>query len=168
MAALVPLVIGAVSVVGTTALLRLLTYVMPVSVFAMNLTSALGFGLAVDYGLFLVTRYREELRAGHPVELAVRHTAHRAGRTVAVSACAVALSMSALLVLPLPFLRSMACAGMAVAVFSAATATVLVPPSSRSWAPASTAATRSRCCAGDGRPGRRGRTAPPGGPSPVP
>ncbi|MEU1378325.1 MMPL family transporter [Streptomyces triculaminicus] len=127
-AALVPLVIGAVSVVGTTALLRLLTYVMPVSVFAMNLTSALGFGLAVDYGLFLVTRYREELRAGHPVELAVRHTAHRAGRTVAVSACAVALSMSALLVLPLPFLRSMACAGMAVAVFSAATATVLVPP----------------------------------------
>ncbi|MFI9201241.1 MMPL family transporter [Streptomyces sp. NPDC053048] len=127
-AALVPLVIGAVSVVGTMALLRLLTYAMPVSVFAMNLTTALGFGLAVDYGLFLVTRYREELRAGRGVDLAVRRTAQQAGRTVAVSACAVALSMSALLVLPLPFLQSMACAGMAVAVFSAATATLLVPP----------------------------------------
>lgn len=127
-AALVPLLIGAVSVVGTIAVLRLLTYAMPVSVFAMNLTSALGFGLAVDYGLFLVTRYREELRTGRPVETAVRRTARRAGRTVLVSACAVALSMSALLVLPLPFLRSMACAGMAVALFSAAAATLLVPP----------------------------------------
>ncbi|MFF4222611.1 MMPL family transporter [Streptomyces abikoensis] len=127
-AALVPLLIGAVSVVGTIAVLRLLTYAMPVSVFAMNLTSALGFGLAVDYGLFLVTRYREELRDGRPVEAAVRRTARRAGRTVLVSACAVALSMSALLVLPLSFLRSMACAGMAVALFSAAAATVLVPP----------------------------------------
>ncbi|MEU7137018.1 MMPL family transporter [Streptomyces sp. NPDC046261] len=127
-AALVPLAIGAVSVVGTFALLKLLTLAMPVSVFAMNLTSALGFGLAVDYGLFLVTRYREELLAGHGVEQAVRRTARRAGRTVAVSAAAVTLSMSALLVLPLPFLRSMACAGMAVAVFSAAAATMVVPP----------------------------------------
>lgn len=127
-AALVPLLIGAVSVVGTIAVLRLLTYAMPVSVFAMNLTSALGFGLAVDYGLFLVTRYREELRDGRAVEAAVRRTARHAGRTVLVSACAVALSMSALLVLPLSFLRSMACAGMAVALFSAAAATLLVPP----------------------------------------
>ncbi|MEU4210982.1 MMPL family transporter [Streptomyces sp. NPDC026206] len=127
-AALVPLAIGAVSVVGTFALLKLLTHAMPVSVFAMNLTSALGFGLAVDYGLFLVTRYREELLAGGTVEEAVRRTARRAGRTVAVSAAAVALSMSALLVLPLPFLQSMACAGMAVAVFSATAAAVLVPP----------------------------------------
>ncbi|MFI1970741.1 MMPL family transporter [Streptomyces cinnamoneus] len=127
-AALVPLAIGAVSVVGTAALLRLLTTLMPVSVFAMNLTTALGFGLGVDYGLFLVTRFREELRAGGPVANAVRRTAQRAGRTVAVSAAAVALSMSALLVLPLPFLRSMACAGMGVALFAAAAATVLVPP----------------------------------------
>ncbi|GHF30921.1 membrane protein [Streptomyces mashuensis] len=127
-AALVPLMIGGVSVVGTLALLRLLALVTPVSVFAVNLTSALGFGLAVDYGLFLVTRYREELRAGHAVTEAVARTARRAGRTVAVSACAVALSMSALLVLPLPFLRSMACAGMAVALFSAAAATAVVPP----------------------------------------
>lgn len=127
-AALVPLVIGGVSVVGTFALLRLLTCLMPVSVFATNLTSALGFGLAVDYGLFLVTRYREELARGGFVGPAVRRTARRAGRTVAVSACAVALSMSALLVLPLPFLRSMACAGIAVALLAAAAATLLVPP----------------------------------------
>ncbi len=127
LAALLPLAIGAVSVVGTVALLRLLTYAMPVSVFAMNLTSALGFGLAVDYGLFLVTRYREELRAGAAPEEAVTRTARTAGRTVAVSACTVALSMSALLVLPLPFLRSMACAGIAVALLAAAAATVIVP-----------------------------------------
>jgi RND superfamily putative drug exporter len=128
LAALFPVVIGAVSVVGTLALLRLLTYAMPVSVFAMNLTSALGFGLAVDYGLFLVTRFREEMRTGSRVEEAVARTARTAGRTVAVSACTVALSMSALLVLPLPFLRSMACAGIAVALLSAAAATVLMPP----------------------------------------
>ncbi|GGR37664.1 MMPL family transporter [Streptomyces netropsis] len=127
-AALVPLVIGVVAVVGTIALLRLLSHAMPVSVFAMNLTTALGFGLAVDYGLFLVTRYREELRTGKPVAVAVERTARRAGHTVAVSACTVALSMSALLVLPLPFLRSMACAGIAVALLAAATAGLLVPP----------------------------------------
>ncbi|MEW2578493.1 MMPL family transporter [Streptomyces syringium] len=127
-AALVPLVIGVVAVVGTVALLRLLSYAMPVSVFAMNLATALGFGLAVDYGLLLVTRYREELRTGKPVAVAVERTARRAGHTVAVSACTVALSMAALLVLPLPFLRSMAWAGMAVALLAAATAVLLVPP----------------------------------------
>ncbi|GGR74936.1 membrane protein [Streptomyces aureoverticillatus] len=127
-AALLPVVIGVIAVVGTIALLRLLTYAMPVSVFALNLASALGFGLAVDYGLFLVTRFREELGGGAGVREAVARTTRTAGRTVLVSACTVALSMAALLVLPLPFLRSMACAGMAVALLAAAAATVVVPP----------------------------------------
>ncbi|WP_172386303.1 MMPL family transporter [Streptomyces sp. MNP-20] len=128
LAALVPVVIGVLAVAGTTALLRALTYAMPVSVFAMNLTTALGFGLAVDYGLFLITRFREELGHSHDVPDAVARTVRTTGRTVAVSACTVALAMAALLVLPLPFLRSMACAGMAVALLAAAAAMAVVPP----------------------------------------
>ncbi|MCI3927700.1 MMPL family transporter [Streptomyces sp. AN091965] len=128
LAALVPVVIGALAVAATTALLRALTYAMPVSVFAMNLTTALGFGLAVDYGLFLITRFREELDHGREVPDAVARTVRTTGRTVAASACTVALAMAALLVLPLPFLRSMACAGMAVALLAAAAAMAVVPP----------------------------------------
>ncbi|MBB5102047.1 MMPL family transporter [Streptomyces spectabilis] len=128
LAALVPVVIGALAVVGTTALLRALTYAMPVSVFAMNLTTALGFGLAVDYGLFLITRFREELGHSRAVPDAVARTVRTTGHTVVVSACTVALAMAALLVLPLPFLRSMACAGMAVALLAAAAALAVVPP----------------------------------------
>ncbi|MCZ7416829.1 MMPL family transporter [Streptomyces sp. WMMC897] len=128
LAALLPVVIGLVAVVGTIALLRLLTYATPVSVFALNLASALGFGLAVDYGLFLVTRFREELSGGAGVQEAVARTSRTAGRTVVVSACTVALSMAALLVLPLPFLRSMAWAGVSVALLAAGAATTLVPP----------------------------------------
>ncbi|MDQ8706970.1 MMPL family transporter [Streptomyces sp. LHD-70] len=128
LAALVPVVIGVLAVAGTAALLRALTYAMPVSVFAMNLTTALGFGLAVDYGLFLVTRFREELGHGLGVADAVSRTVRTAGRAVVASACTVALAMGALLVLPLPFLRSMACAGMAVALLAAAAAMAVVPP----------------------------------------
>ncbi|MFI8930559.1 MMPL family transporter [Streptomyces sp. NPDC053474] len=128
LAALVPVVIGALAVAATTALLRALTYAMPVSVFAMNLTTALGFGLAVDYGLFLITRFREELHHSRTVPDAVARTVRATAPTVALSACTVALAMAALLVLPLPFLRSMACAGMAVALLAAAAALAVVPP----------------------------------------
>ena len=64
LAALLPLVIGGVAIVGTLAVLRLLTLFVPVSVFALNLTTALGLGLAIDYSLFILSRYREERRAG--------------------------------------------------------------------------------------------------------
>ncbi|WP_345055735.1 MMPL family transporter, partial [Streptomyces rameus] len=127
-AALVPALVGVVSVVGTYAVLRLLTDVTSVSVFALNITTALGFGLAVDYSLFVVTRYREELAAGRGVTEAIAAGLRSAGRTVLFSALTVALSLAALLVFPIYFLRSLAYAGIVVVVLAAATSVLLMPP----------------------------------------
>src|SRR3546814_9686767 len=88
-----PLAIGALSIVGTMAVLRLMAMVTEVSIFSLNLTTAMGLGLAIDYSLFVVSRYREELRAGHEPNVAVQRTVRTAGRTVAFSAVTVAASL---------------------------------------------------------------------------
>ena len=126
-AAMLPLAIGVLAVIGTYFALRLLVTVTDVSVFALNITTALGLGLAIDYSLFIVTRFREELAAGRDVGPAVVATMRTAGRTVVFSALTVTLSLSALLVFPLYFLRSLAYAG-AVVVLLAATGAVVVLP----------------------------------------
>ncbi len=126
-ASLLPLVIGALSVVGTFLVLRVLTSVTEVSIFSLNLTTAMGLGLAIDYSLFMVTRYREELAAGHEPHAAVVRTVRTAGRTVAFSALTVAASLAALLVFPLAFLRSFAYAGVAVAALAGLCAVVVLP-----------------------------------------
>ena len=123
-AALMPLTIGGVAVVGTLAALRLLTGVTPVSVFAVNLTTALGLGLAIDYSLFVVSRFREELAAGHEVDAAIESTLATAGRTVAGSALTVAAALSVLLVFPLMFLQSFAYAGAAVSLLAGLAGTI--------------------------------------------
>jgi RND superfamily putative drug exporter len=122
-----PLAIGALSVVGTLAVLRILSMVTEVSIFSLNLTTAMGLGLAIDYSLFVVSRFREELRAGHPPAVAVQRTVRTAGRTVAYSAVTVAASLCALLVFPLAFLRSFAYAGVAVAFLAGAFSVVVLP-----------------------------------------
>ncbi|MDE0774686.1 MMPL family transporter [Nocardioides sp.] len=126
-AAGLPLLVGAGAVAGTLAVLGLLAEATTMSTYALNLTTALGFGLAVDYSLFLVTRFREERRAGRTVEDAVVITVRTAGRTVVFSALTVALSLSALLLFPMPFLRSLGYAGIAVTALAALTAVVLIP-----------------------------------------
>ncbi len=125
--ALLPLAIGGLSVVGTFAALRLLSMVTEVSIFSLNLTTALGLGLAIDYSLFVVSRFREELRAGHEPHVAVQRTVRTAGRTVAFSAVTVAVSLCALLVFPLAFLRSFAYAGVAVAFLAGLFSVVVLP-----------------------------------------
>jgi RND superfamily putative drug exporter len=126
-AALLPLVIGGVTVLGTLFLLRVLATFTTVSVFAENLTTALGLGLAIDYSLFLVSRYREELAAGYPSDEAVRRTVQTAGRTVICSSITVAGALSAMLVFPIVFLRSFAYTGIAVALLTGAAAVVVLP-----------------------------------------
>ena len=126
-ASVLPLFIGALSVVSTFVVLLLLNRVTEVSVFALNLTTAMGLGLAIDYSLFVVTRYREELHAGHDPAEAVRRTVRTAGRTVAFSGLTVAASLFALLVFPLAFLRSFAYAGVAVSLLAAFWALVVLP-----------------------------------------
>lgn len=126
-AAGLPLLVGAGAVVGTLAVLGLIADATTMSSYALNLTTALGFGLAVDYSLFLVTRFREERRGGRSVESSVVVAVRTAGRTVVFSAVTVALSLSALLLFPMPFLRSLGFAGIAVTALAAVTAVVVVP-----------------------------------------
>jgi RND superfamily putative drug exporter len=126
-AASLPLAIGALSVVGTFLVLRILASLTQVSIFSLNLTTAMGLGLAIDYSLFVVSRYREELATGRPVAAAVVRAVETAGRTVIFSAFTVAASLAALLVFPLAFLRSFAYAGIAVVAVAATGAVVVLP-----------------------------------------
>jgi RND superfamily putative drug exporter len=126
-AALLPLAIGTIAVFGTFALLAVLGSVTDVSVFAINLTTALGLGLAIDYALLMVSRFREELSRGHdPVE-AVARTVETAGRTIVFSALTVAVALGALALFPLYFLRSFAYAGMGVVLIAMASALFALP-----------------------------------------
>jgi putative drug exporter of the RND superfamily len=126
-AGMLPLAVGGFAIVGTLLLLRLLGDLTDVSIYALNLTTALGLGLAIDYSLFIVSRYREELRGGREPSDALLVTMVTAGRTVLFSAATVAVSMLALLVFPLYFLRSFGYAGIAVVALAAVGALVVLP-----------------------------------------
>ncbi|HEY2297035.1 MAG TPA: MMPL family transporter, partial [Jatrophihabitans sp.] len=126
-AALLPLVVGISSIVGTMAMLRGLVRLTDVSIYALNMTTAMGLALAIDYSLFIVSRYREEISNGAPPDDAVRRTMQTAGRTVLFSALTVGLSLAALMVFPVFFLRSFAYAGIAVVALATAAALVLLP-----------------------------------------
>ncbi|MEU0643840.1 MMPL family transporter [Streptomyces umbrinus] len=126
-AAALPLLVGIVSVLGTNAVLRVITEFTDVSVYAQNLTTALGLGLAIDYALFLVRRHREELAAGRDPRDAVAVTLRTAGRTVLYSALTVAVCLASMLVFEQYFLRSLAYAGIAVVLISAAASLVALP-----------------------------------------
>jgi len=126
-AASLPLGIGGLAVVGTFLVLRVLASFTQVSIFALNLTTAMGMGLAIDYSLFVVSRYREELRRGLAPADAIGRSVQTAGRTVIFSSLTVAVSLAAMLVFPLAFLRSFAYAGIAVVALCAVGAVVVLP-----------------------------------------
>ena len=126
-AALLPLVIGGFAIVGTFLVLSLIASATDVSIFALNFTTAMGLGLAIDYSLLVVSRFREELGTGYAVPVAVRRTVGTAGRTVLFSALTVAASLVALLVFEQYFLRSFAYAGIAVVGLAAVGAVVVLP-----------------------------------------
>ena len=127
-AGLLPLATALLSVVGTLLVLRLLTLVTDVSVYSLSLTTALGLGLAIDYSLFIVARYREELRRrpDDPRE-AVVATVRSAGRTVAFSSLTVAASLCAMLLFPMGFLHSFAFAGVAVSLLAGLFSVLVLP-----------------------------------------
>jgi len=126
-AALMPLTVGIVTVLGTFLVLTGINHLYGLSVFALNLVIGLGLGLAVDYSLFLVTRYREELARGAAVDEAIQVTMSRAGRTVLFSAATVACALATLTLFPQGFLKSMGIAGATVAIV-AALASLIVSP----------------------------------------
>ncbi|HEV7648571.1 MAG TPA: MMPL family transporter [Actinophytocola sp.] len=126
-AASLPLLIGAVAVFGTFAALSGIASATDVSIYSINLTTALSLGLAVDYALLMVSRFREELSAGRNVENAVVRTVQTAGRTIVFSAATVAVALAVLTVFPLYFLRSFAYAGIAVVLIAMVTSIVVLP-----------------------------------------
>ena len=127
LAAALPLAVGAFAILGSMAVLHAITYVTDVSIFALNLTVAMGLALAIDYTLLIVSRYRDELAAGSGRDEALIRTMATAGRTVLFSAMTVALSMVAMVLFPMYFLKSFAYAGIAVVAFAAVAAIVVAP-----------------------------------------
>jgi putative drug exporter of the RND superfamily len=126
-AAGLPLVVGLLAIVGTFLVLVTISSLTEVSIFALNLTTGMGLGLAIDYSLFIVSRYREELGNGLSPHDAVVRTVQTAGKTVAFSALTVAVALAALLIFPLAFLRSFAYAGIGVALLAGAVAVICLP-----------------------------------------
>jgi uncharacterized membrane protein YdfJ with MMPL/SSD domain len=126
-AASIPLVVGMVSVGGTFLALLVMSEFVDTSVFALNITTAMGLGLAVDYGLLMVTRYREELERDGPSQESHRRLVESAGRTVIFSGLTVASALAALTLLPQRFLYSLGAGGAIVAVFAALGALFVVP-----------------------------------------
>ena len=126
-AAVLPLGIALLAVLGTFVMLTLLAKFTTVSVFSLNLATGLGLGLAIDYSLFVVSRYREELARGETTAVAIGRSMQTAGRTVAFSAATVAISLATLVIFPIPYLRSFAYAGVAVVAFAALSAIVVLP-----------------------------------------
>lgn len=126
-AASLPVGVGVLAALGAFTVLRLVTTFTDVSIFALNLITALGLGLAIDYSLLVVTRYREERRRGGGDADALRRTVRTAGRTIAFSGVTVAISLGTLLVFPLTFLRSFAWAGLGVVAFAMVASVVVLP-----------------------------------------
>jgi RND superfamily putative drug exporter len=126
-AAAIPLLIGVVSILGTYLVLRVMSAFVDTSLFALNIATGLSLGLAVDYALLLVSRYREELERSGPTREAHRRTVVTAGRTALFSGLTVAAAMAALGAFPQRFLYSVAAAGAAVGILSALVAVFVVP-----------------------------------------
>ncbi|HEX7826235.1 MAG TPA: MMPL family transporter, partial [Mycobacterium sp.] len=126
-AAALPVAVGAMAIVGSMSVLRFITFGTDVSIFALNLSTAMGLALAIDYTLLIISRYRDELADGADTNDALVRTVMTAGRTVLFSATTVALSMAVMIVFPMHFLKSFAYAGVATVGFAALAALVVAP-----------------------------------------
>jgi len=126
-AAALPLLVGGLAIVGTFLTLSIASEFGSISIFALNLTTGLGLGLAIDYSLFVVSRYREEIAKDGPGLPAMRRTMATAGRTVLFSSLTVAAALASLLVFPQRFLYSMGLGGAAVALLAAAVSLLVLP-----------------------------------------
>jgi uncharacterized membrane protein YdfJ with MMPL/SSD domain len=126
-AASLPLFVGALAILGSFVLLRGLCAVTDVSIFSINIVTMIGLGLAIDYALFIVTRFREELARSNDVETALTATMATAGRTVAFSGVTVGVAISSLVLFPVMFLKSMAYGGVAAVAIAMIAALTALP-----------------------------------------
>ncbi|QWC84675.1 MMPL family transporter [Nocardioidaceae bacterium] len=153
----VPLLVAAVSILGTFLALLGLTYLTDVSAVVEYLIALIGLGVAIDYSLLVVTRWREERSRGLANDEAVRESLRTAGRAVLFSGTTVAISLAALVIVPIPFLRSIGLGGLLIPLLSVGVSLTLVPAllsavgPRLSWPRRSAATTRSRLWAGVAR-----------------
>ena len=148
LAAALPMAVGLLSILGSMAVLRAVTFSTDVSIFALNLSTAMGLALAIDYTLLIISRYRDELAGGAGRDEALIRTMATAGRTVLFSATTVALSMAAMVLFPMYFLKSFAYGGIATVAFAAMAAVVVTPAVIVLLAPGSIRWTCAGWCAG--------------------
>ncbi|HEY9305493.1 MAG TPA: MMPL family transporter, partial [Mycobacterium sp.] len=125
--AALPITLGGLAIVGSMSVLRLISFGTDVSIYALNLSSAMGLALAIDYTLLIISRYRDELADGSGRDEALIRTMATAGRTVLFSATTVALSMAVMVLFPMYFLKSFAYAGVATVAFVAVAAIMVTP-----------------------------------------
>ena len=131
-AALMPAMVGVIAMLGALAVVRVIAEFTEVSIFSVNVISLLGIGLAIDYALFVISRFREEL-ALQPLDepdaasIAIRRTMSTAGRTVLFSGLTVAAAMASLLIFPQAFLRSMGYGGIAAVIVAMLAALTILP-----------------------------------------
>jgi RND superfamily putative drug exporter len=144
-AAAIPVAMGILAILGSLVLLRCLTYVTDISIFALEITTLLGLGLAIDYGLFMVTRFRDELdRHDGDVSVALTATMNTAGRTVAFSGLVVVIGLCGLLFFPQPISHSFGWAGIAVVLLDILAALVVLPATLAALGPRINAASPHR------------------------
>jgi RND superfamily putative drug exporter len=125
--AALPICLGGLAIVGSMSVLRLISFGTDVSTYALNLSSAMGLALAIDYTLLIISRYRDELADGSGPDEALIRTMATAGRTVLFSATTVALSMAVMVLFPMYFLKSFAYGGVATVAFVAVAAIFVTP-----------------------------------------
>jgi putative drug exporter of the RND superfamily len=126
-AILIPIAIAAASILNTFSLVWALTYVTNVSIIVQFLIALVGLGVAIDYALLMIFRFRDELREGEDVETALVETMTHAGRSVIVSGSTVAVGLLSMIILPLPFIRSIGIGGMLIPAVSVVAAITLAP-----------------------------------------
>ncbi len=126
-AILVPVAVAAAAILNTFTLVWALTYVTSVSIIVQFLIALVGLGVAIDYALLMIFRFRDELREGEDVETALVETMTHAGRSVIVSGSTVAVGLLSMIILPLPFIRSIGIGGMLIPAVSVLAAITLMP-----------------------------------------
>ncbi len=126
-AVLIPIAIALAAILNTFTLIWALTYITNVSIIVQFLIALVGLGIAIDYALLMIFRFRDELREGEDVETALVETMTHAGRSVIISGSTVAVGLLSLIILPLPFIRSMGIGGMLIPAVSVLAAITLLP-----------------------------------------
>jgi putative drug exporter of the RND superfamily len=126
-AILMPIAVAAAAILNTYALVWALTYITNVSIIVQFLIALVGLGVAIDYALLMIFRFRDELREGEDVETALVQTMTHAGRSVIISGSTVAVGLLSMIVIPLPFIRSIGIGGMLIPAVSVIAAITLLP-----------------------------------------